>query len=715
MDNSEVTRANKQAETRLGMSAWSLVVFWLAVQSLSVLSANAGDYYVASGGADTNPGTLEEPFATLERARNAIRQLKKTDGLPKDGVVVELLGGVYELAAPLKLLQEDSGEEGSPIVYRARQGEQVRLLGGRVVTGWQPVADPEVLDRLDSSARGKVFQADLKAQGITEYPSIEAPGWAHSDPGVELFYRGTRMTLARWPNEGYTKIVDLVVQDGYNIRGRKGSRVGKFVYEGDRPERWLDEKEAWLHGYWWVDWAEQRMRVQEIDAGKKQITLAPKPTHQFGFRKGQWYYALNLLCELDRPGEWYLDRDAGVLYFWPSDSIREGDTMISSTKGLATLEEASHVILAGLTLEAGRRTAVTVTGGEKCTVVGCVIRNMGGWGVRVTGGNGHRVAGCDLYDLGEGGIWLSGGDRRTLTPADHVAENNHIHHCSRWNPVYNPGIALRGVGQRASHNLLHDLPHIAIGFTENEHCIEYNEMHNVVYQSNDAGAIYTYGPSETWTMRGHVIRYNYLHDINGFEGRGCRGVYLDDCFSSAHIYGNQFERVNKWAVFIGGGRDSIVEKNLFVDCGTAVHIDARGLGWAAHIEPHLKDDLTSFPFTVPPWSTRYPQLLTLLENNPMTPVGNVIRSNVSVGGNWDSICDAAKKHGVIENNLIDEDPHFVDAAKGDYRLRPDSPAFALGFEPIPCEKIGCYQSPERASWPIHHAVWPADAPPSESK
>ena len=710
MDNSEVTRAKRRTEMRFNMPRCALIILCLGIQAVLLLPVSAGDYCVSPTGADTNPGTPEKPFATLEGARDAIRQLKKTEGLPKGGVVVELRGGVYELASPLKLFKEDSGEEGSPIIYRVRQGEQACLLGGRVVEGWQPVANRAVLDKLDPSARGKVLQADLKGQGITDFPPIEARGWAHSDPGVELFYRGTRMTLARWPNEGYTKIVDLVVQDGYNIRGKKGSRVGKFVYEGDRPERWLDEKEVWLHGYWWVDWAEQRMRVQEIDADKKQITLAPKPTHQFGFRKGQWYYALNLLCELDRPGEWYLDRDAGILYFWPPEPIREGDTMISSTEGLATLDDVSHVTLAGLTFEAGRGTAVTVTGGEKCAVVGCVIRNMGGWGVRVTGGNGHRVAGCDLYDLGEGGIWLGGGDRRTLTPAEHVADNNHIHHCSRWNPVYHPGIALRGVGQRASHNLLHDLPHIAIGFTENEHCIEYNEMYNVVYQSNDAGAVYTFGPSETWTMRGHVIRYNYLHDIKGFEGRGCQGVYLDDCFSSVHLYGNLFERVYR-AAFIGGGRDNLFENNVFVDCNISIHVDTRGLGWAAHIEPNLKKDLASFPISVPPWSTHYPQLLTLLENDPMAPVGNIIRRNISVGGRWDGIQSTAKKYVHVEKNLVDEDPHFVNADKGDYRLRSDSPAFAFGFEPIPYEKIGCYQSPERASWPVRSS----DAPPSDPK
>ena len=106
--------------------------------------------------------------------------------------------------------------------------------------------------------------------------------------------------------------------------------------------------------------------------------------------------------------------------------------------------------------------------------------------------------------------------------------------------------------------------------------IEFNEIHNVCYESNDAGAIYT---GRNWTMRGTVIRNNYLHHISGFEGRGCVGVYLDDMFCGTEISGNLFYRVTR-AAMIGGGRDCLVKNNLFVDCKPALHIDARALGWA---------------------------------------------------------------------------------------------------------------------------------------
>ena len=119
--------------------------------------------YVATNGNDAWSGMLAEPnaqksdgpFATLKRARDEIRNVKKQNGLPAGGVVVELCGGIYEITEPLELMDEDSGTAEAPVAYRARRGEDVRLVGGRTVTGWKPVADPEVLRRLAKAARAR--------------------------------------------------------------------------------------------------------------------------------------------------------------------------------------------------------------------------------------------------------------------------------------------------------------------------------------------------------------------------------------------------------------------------------------------------------------------------------------------------------------------------------------------------------------------------------
>ncbi len=684
----------------------SLLAAGLLLASVSLPVQAATIFTISPTGSDANPGTDSQPFATLERARDAVRALQRP--LPQGGVAIEVHAGTYELVRPLELGIEDSGTPDAPVVWRACKGDTVRLASGRTLRGWQLVTDAQVLQRLDSAARGHVWQADLRAHGITQYSEMKsAPAWGSSETGLEVFFRDRPMTLARWPNEGYSTIgstPDL----NYDVRGTRGTASGRFTFEGDRPARWANEPDVMLHGWWFWDWADQRLRVSTIDLPTREIALDNRGAV---LRPGQWYYAYNLFCELDQPGEWYLDRQAGILYLWPPEPVEDGHVMVSLVPGVVTMHDVSHVTLQGFTLEGCQGTAITMAGGEGNRVVGCVVRNVGSFGVRVEGGRGHGVVGCDMYQMGDGGIVLHGGDKRTLTHAEHFAENNHIHHFSRWNPMYKVGIEMFGVGCRASHNLVHHAPHVAISFCGQEHLLEYNEIHNVVEHANDAGAIYTQpGIDEDWTMRGHVLRHNFIHHIYGFQGRGCCGVYLDDLFSSMHCYGNVFYQVPA-AAFIGGGRDNLVENNLFIDCNPAIHVDARGLGWCAGIEPMLRERLQDIPYQQPPWSTRYPQLLTVLDDEPMAPKGNVFRRNVSWGGRWDDIEGQARPFIRFEQNLIGEDPRLVDPQQLDLRLRPDSPAWKIGFKPIVWEKIGLYQDDSRASWPVAH---PFDAAPADT-
>ena len=675
-------------------------------------SASELRFYVATNGNDAWSGKLPEPnatstdgpFATLERARDAIRKMKQDGGLPGGGVEIIVRGGVYTPVGPLELTAEDAGTADAPISYMAADGEEVRLVGGKVVSGFESVTDAAILGRLDEAARGKVVQADLKALGITDFGSAKGGG-------MELFFQDRPMTLSRWPNEGFVTIVEEAGGEKFDVRGRKGDRIGKWVYDGDRPKRWVDENEVWVHGYWFWDWSDQRHKVKSIDAEKRIIEVEP-PYHGYGYRQGQWYYAYNLLAEIDTPGEWYVDRETGILYFWPPAHIDSGTAVVSVLPTMVTMKDVSHVTLRGMTIEAVRGSAVSMSGGTQNRIVACTFRNCGGSAVGVSGGTNHGVIGCDIYDMGKGGIHLSGGNRTTLTPAGHFAENNHIHHYGRWNRMYQTAVSLNGVGNRASHNLIHNAPHMAIGFGGNDHVIEFNEIHSVCYESNDAGAMYA---GRNWTMRGHMIRHNYLHHISGFRGRGCVGVYLDDMFASAAIVGNVFYKVTR-AAFIGGGRDCTVENNIFVDCNPALHVDARALGWAhGHADGWIKEaqekgTLTGIAYNKPPYSERYPELVNILEDEPKAPKGNVIARNVSWGGKWDGIQNVARPYLTLEDNLVDEDPHFVDLANLDFRLKEDSPAFDLGFEPIPIEKIGLYEDGHRASWPVTHTVRGTEAP-----
>ena len=648
--------------------------------------------YVAPDGSDENLGTRAKPFGTLERARDAVRA--------GGGTTVVLKAGTHERAKPLELTKADSGTAAAPVVYRAAPSAEVRLSGGKRVTDWKPVADKAMLDRLDPAARGKVVQADLKALGVTNYGSPKGGG-------LELFFNDQPMTLARYPNDGFIRITGLVEPNTVNVRGTKGSKTGKFMYEGDRPARWAGEKDAWVHGYWFWDWSDQRHPVESIDAAKKTLAVKP-PYHGYGYRVGQWFYGLNLLCEIDQPGEWHLDRETGILTFWPPSDVAKGRAVVSVIPTLIQAKGVSHVTFQGFTLEACRGTAIRIEGGTDCHVVGCTIRNLGGSAVDIAGATDSGVYGCDITGTGDGGISLSGGDRTTLTPARLYAENNHIHHYARWNRMYKAAIHLGGVGNRASRNLIHNAPHMAIGFGGNDHVIELNEIHSVCHESNDAGAMYS---GRDWTQRGTVVRHNYLHHISGFQGRGCVGVYLDDMFSGTEIVGNVFYQVTR-AAFIGGGRDCTVENNLFVDCRPALHIDARAMGWAAGSVPGvMKQRLDAMPYKSELWRKRYPRLVDTWDDEPAKPKGNVVARNVSWLGRWDGVDARSRPFVTFTDNLVDIDPKFVGTPPRSFELRKDSPAWKIGFKPIPLDRIGLYRDARRASWPVTHSVRPMPEPP----
>ena len=170
---------------------------------------NEAHYYVATNGDDTNNGALDQPFATLERARQAVRDHKASEGIPENGLVVAIRGGVYPRNKSFTLVADDSGEQGRPVWWAAYPNETVRITGAaRLEASWfAPVDDKDPLwDRLDSTVRDKIQVVDLSTHGITDYGTLARRGLstknAHS--ALELFVDGNPMELARWPNRGHT-------------------------------------------------------------------------------------------------------------------------------------------------------------------------------------------------------------------------------------------------------------------------------------------------------------------------------------------------------------------------------------------------------------------------------------------------------------------------------------------------------------------------------
>jgi len=681
-------------------------------------AVTAAEFYVASNGNDAHPGTKDKPFLTLERAREAIRQLKVAGPL-KEPVSVFVRGGTYRVQASLILGTPDSGTEAAPVVWQAAPGEEVRLCGGAALSAdaFTPATDEKILARLDPGGRGKILQTDLHRIGAKELGSF--PDLFRGAPPVpEQIFNDQRMTLARWPNEGWASVATIVDGGTTHLSAGQQPRPGTFEYSGDRPARWNVEAGIWLLGYWCYDWYEEAIKVKALNRDKRQITLAQPAV--YGINQGnpspRRYCALNLLEELDQPGEYYADRAAGRLYFWPPDTMKGSRVVLSTLNApLVSLQDASGVTLRGFILEAGLGDGLAMTGGRGNKIEACVVRNMRQAGIRVSGGAGHRVEGCDIHDTGTGGIVLDGGDRKALTPAGHEAVNNHIWRFSQHQLSYASGITVGGVGNRAAHNLLHDAPHMAVGISGNDHVFEYNVVHDVCNASDDAGALYK---GRNPSARGNMIRYNLWHDIGSKMGHGTAAVYFDDGDGGDTVFGNIFVRCGYpgkgsfGTVFSHGGHDNTAENNIFIDCrralGSAPWGDQRWKetidgGHGCYWQKLLRQDVD---ITQPPYTTRYPALVGFMNPQPGQERVNHAKNNVLVhceqasSGNW--------KFNADEMWITDHDPGFVNAAQGDYRLPTEAEVFRRlpGFRSIPVEKIGPFQSPLRASWPVKEAAVP---------
>jgi hypothetical protein len=770
--------------------------------------AFGAELFVATDGKDTNVGTIDQPFATLERAQTAARALKKASGMPAGGIAVTVRGGVYERSAAFKLAIDDSGLADKPMVYRGFPGEQVRLVGGKVIdpTAFKPVTSASpVWSRLDTSAQGQVVAADLKALGITDFGTLTPRGMSSGSPAaLELFFARQPMTLARWPDptedDPVSTFADDTIQlygtgvvpdvtgtyvksgtsDGVNAYQRQGLVGGKqynlyrynwdyqsqnytawflttnasgypgstdpwwyryakeigpmngsngavgtvtnhkpgalnhgfapiaeavsdteFRYYGTRPERWKAATDVWFHGYWMWSWADLHVGAVSIDTATKLVTLTQKPG--YGILAGQPYYAENLLEEITTPGEWYLDRASGLLYFWPPAPMAGAEIIVSMLAApIVQADKVSYLTLQGLELEAGRANLVQVNGGDHVRIFGCKLLNAGTTAVQLSGSS-HSLERSEIGNAGDRGVHLSGGTRSSLTPGGNLVKNCEIHHFGRWSWTYNPGVYTDGDGNAVAHCSFHDAPHTAILYIGNDHVFEYNDIHHVLQYSSDAGAIYT---GRDWGYRGNEVRYNFIHDIASFfEGYGVHGVYLDDCVSGIHVHGNVLYRISGLGILHGGGRDDIMENNLIVKCGTALSADSRGLtainntpGDSWDFLERLTND--GIQYQQPPWSTAYP-LLAVIPNDWAAitapgalwrnPQGCVFSRNLG----WQNGQFTSEQAGTfavyaeMKDNVADTDPKFVDESKLDLQLAPDSPAYSIpGWEPVAFEKIG---------------------------
>lgn len=732
-----------------------ILVFILFFTLVLRLSTYAQDFYVNPAGDDSNLGTKEKPVATLEAARDLIRQYKAVNDLPKSEITVWISKGQYDQKHPFVLNENDSGQPGALVVWRTMKDEKVSITGGQSIPSekFTPLTNKAISKRLSANAAQNVMQVNLKELGISDFGNIKQYGHAISvSPSqIELFYNNEAMTLARYPNEGFLGI-GKVIDAGSVPRNRDYSGRGAvFEYTDLRHSVWKGQKDVWLQGSFNYGFADDNILIESIDIKKKQVKLAmPSLYGVAGGKEFQHYVALNILDELDSPGEWYVEKNSGILYFWPPGVLKGSSIIVSILEEpIICLEGASYITIRDLTIEAGRGIGIYIERGSNNLIAGCTVRNVGTNGIfmgqgakqttsgitvedydgvpvsRIIGnvqghkykystwqrnaGSNHGILSCDIYNTGSGGIYLGGGDKRKLIPGNNYVENCKIHNYNRRNKFLWAGINIDGCGNRISHCEIFNSEWQGIYVNGNEHLFEYNHIHHVTLNSNDTSPWYI---GRDPSSRGNVIRYNYIHHCGNPE-RMNMGIYCDDSSTGVLVYGNIFYKMNTnhGVLFSNTGWDLKMKNNIVIEpISHTVVVSAHYYTWASNQRVPMfgengliRNRLTkSLNIYEPPYSERYPELANYLdpivegkEWEGMRSRRNVLTKNLIVGGTPNPIqllggeyahCDD------VNNYRTDSDPGFVDYKNGNFNLRSDSEVFIKipGFEPIPFDKMGLY-------------------------
>ena len=519
--------------------------------------------YVSPDGDDKNPGYSSLPVKTLERAVAIYEEDNKQP--------IFVHAGKYGVFETIELSSEDEGMtitdfgDGEVIVSGA-----IELPASEFVA----VTDKNVLNKIPQNARGNVkkISLDKYIEGtMARYPEyiIQSSQTAY----YELFSGDEAQKIARWPNNDFSTISNA---DG-----------DSFEVTANKAELWKNADDGMIASYFYYDWAFENIYIDKDNSSGSKIVLTKE--HKYGIKNGQRFYAMNMLEELDVPGEYYIDNAEKILYYYPTDNFSITNPELSvMSKSFISMSDVSGIKISGIIFEKNRDRGINVKNSENISIDRCILRNIGNVAVKMSADN-SEIINSHMYSIGGSCIVATAGSKENLQEGNIRIADNVLHNFGRIFRTYQGAVHLNGCGNIAEYNTIYDAPHVAIMFTGSKHKIQHNEIYNVVNECSDSGAIYN---ARNWTDWGTEISYNYLHDIvkNIDAGKSVVAIYMDDLLSGAIVENNVIKNCHVAALF-GGGRGNIFRNNIVVDCEKGIVYDNRGETYSnAIVKP---DDKTS--------------------------------------------------------------------------------------------------------------------------
>ena len=609
---------------------------WLCVS----LPLGAVDLYVAPQGNDAWSGRLptpnaartDGPLATLQAARDVARKLG-----PQEPRRIVLREGSYFLDEPLLLDAQDSG-----LTIEAAPGEKPILYGGRQVTGWEK--------------DGERFWA-------AKLPEVAARQWDFR----MLVVNGRFCPRARLPESGHFthlgefKVPWMSTTGGGWKRKPTQEELTTLKYRPEDLGPWLDLNNAELTVYHM--WDESVVGIASLDQATQTVTFSNPAGHPPGAFGVKTYVVWNVREGMTQPGQWYLDRTAGKVVYWPlpDEDMTTAEAIAPTIESVARLAGAKDAPTRGVTLR-GLTISVTNTplkaGGfgagkfegaiaadftENCRLEDLTLVNVGGQGIKARNCTALRIQSCEVHETGACGIFVRGTECEIA--------DNHVHHVG---VTYPSAIAVWGGGKgvRIIHNEVHDTPYTAIACGGEDHAIESNLIHHAMQKLRDGAGIYI-----TFCKR-IALRGNLIRDIAEVRGYGASAYYLDEQAENCIVERNLALRVPRPS-HNHMAKNNAIRNNVFICDGDATLTF-----------PKSSDYRFEHNIIVAKGKIRFSNLEAITESS-----GNVLFSGT----------------GVIEagpSGATAADPQFADVEAGDYRFRPGSPAPDLGIEPLDLSAVG---------------------------
>lgn len=652
--------------------------------------------YVAVDGRNGN-GSKEKPFGSIEEAQNAVQSLLREG---KTGnITVYLRDGVYYAQNPIRLTSSDSGKGNYTVTYKAYDNEDVLIDGGKRITNWKPYKNGIYMTDV-----GKDFNSQT------------------------MYEDGSRVTIARYPNIGYNRVV---------MSPDKPKR--KFIFKDqDIP---VVAKPTELMLYIWpggpsghYNWSMSRPKVTALDYTTKTVELDRDVQYEMG--TGSRYFTYNAMEFLDFPGEYYVDKEKGILYYMPINPDIEKAVIVAPpafdllTVSGSITQPAQNIVLDGLKISGTdlNKNNILISSAQNIVIRNCEIFNSGNNGVYMKGSvRNSTVENCHIYQTGFYGVFAEGlGNTTKVVNYGNAVENCHVHNIGELNGnaagvrfantayCYGANIKINDSPRNALHilgapdNNLIGKTIDGVMVTEDNvrdfkvseyNTFEYNDASRCIQDSQDTNAFGAWGIDYFNVLRKNITHDNILPRITeNPESSFWFPYYFDENSNGSYIlsnfaYDNQLVDGGpmRAAFHNNASKDTTVRGNIFTDAKYTTGVLSindmdggvrRSMG--VKVTKNIFSEFNTGIYNFGGW------------NNSTL---GIFDFNLFNSGSGDYFINGKSPSKTLEEwqrseatksdkNSITADPMFVAEDKRDYRLKYNSPAYVLGFEDINQSDIG---------------------------